>query len=78
MAVAPGRDLSVLSDAERCAVEYARQAAFTHTCDDTMFARLRSLFTSEEIVDLVTTTGWYHLCAVVLGSLKVELEGSSL
>jgi alkylhydroperoxidase family enzyme len=32
------------------------------------------VFSAEQIVDLVLTTGWYHLCAVVLGSLHVELE----
>jgi 4-carboxymuconolactone decarboxylase len=78
LAVGPGGSLNELSEAERCAVEYARQAAVTRTCDDVMFAHVRSVFSSEEIVDLVVTTGWYHLCAVILGSLKVELEGASL
>jgi len=35
---------------------------------------MESLLSTEQIVDLVLTTGWYHLCAVILGSLKVELE----
>jgi alkylhydroperoxidase family enzyme len=35
---------------------------------------MRSLFSAEEIVDLVVTTAWYQLCAVILGSLHVELE----
>jgi alkylhydroperoxidase family enzyme len=39
-----------------------------------MFQRMKSLFSTEQIVDLVVTTGWYHLCAVILGSLQVELE----
>jgi alkylhydroperoxidase family enzyme len=33
------------------------------------------LFSTEEIVDLVVTVAWYHLCAVILGSFQVELEG---
>ena len=74
-AVAPGGTLDALSAPERCAVEYARQAARTRTCDDRTFRRLRSYFSNESIVDLVVTTAWYHLCAVILGTLKVELEG---
>jgi 4-carboxymuconolactone decarboxylase len=73
-AVAPGGSLDALTAAERCAVEFARQVAFTRSCDDAMFKRLQSLFSTEQIVDLVLTTGWYHLCAVLIGSLQVELE----
>jgi 4-carboxymuconolactone decarboxylase len=77
-AVAPGGSLDALSGRERCAVEFARQAAHTRTCDDATFERMGSLFTPEEITDLVVTTAWYHLCAVILGSMQVELEAESL
>jgi 4-carboxymuconolactone decarboxylase len=73
-AVAPGGSLDALWAAERCAVEFARQVAVSRTCDDATFVRLQSLFNQEQIVDLVVTAGWYHLCAVILGSLQVELE----
>jgi 4-carboxymuconolactone decarboxylase len=73
-AVVAGGPLDALTPAERAAVEFARQVAHTRTCDDVMFERLQSLFSPAEIVDLVVTTGWYHLCAVILGSLRVELE----
>ncbi len=73
-AVAPGGSLDALSAEERIAVEYARQAAVSRTCDDATFERLQALFSREQIVDLVVTAGWYHLCAVILGSLRVELE----
>jgi alkylhydroperoxidase family enzyme len=73
-AVAPGGSLDALSASERCAVEFARQVAVSRTCDDSTFACLQSLFSREQIVDLVVTCGWYHLCAVILGSLQVELE----
>ena len=63
--------------AERCAVEFARQVAVSRTCDDATFARLQSLFTKEQIVDLVVTCGWYHLCAVILTSLQVGLESGA-
>jgi 4-carboxymuconolactone decarboxylase len=74
-AVAPGGPIGVLTAPERAAVDFARQAAHTRSCDDATFEHLQSLFSTAEIVDLVLTTGWYHLCAVILGSLRVELEG---
>lgn len=73
-ALVAGTSLDPLTPAERGAVEFARQAAHTRSCDDATFQRLQSLFSAEEIVDLVVTTGWYHLCGVILGSLRVELE----
>ena len=76
-AVGPGGSLEALTEAERCAVEFARQAAHSRTCDDATFRRMESLFTPEEIIDLVVTTAWYHLCAVILGTTGVELETKS-
>jgi alkylhydroperoxidase family enzyme len=76
-AVTPSGSLDALTGGERCAVEFARQVAHTRSCDDATFRRLQTLFSAEEIVDLVMTTAWYHLCAVVLGSLQVELESQS-
>ena len=69
-----GVSLDALDERGRCAVEYARSAARTRTCDDATFERLKVHFSTDEIVDLVLTVGWYHLCAVILGSLEVELE----
>jgi 4-carboxymuconolactone decarboxylase len=76
-AVAPGGAVGVLTPAERAGVDFAKQAARTRSCDDATFEHLQSLFSAEEIVDLVLTTGWYHLCAVILGSFRVELEADS-
>ena len=69
-----GVNFDSLDERGRCAVEYARSAARTRTCDDALFERLQGLFTNQEIVDLVVTVGWYHLCAVILGTLEVDLE----
>ncbi|HEV2217306.1 MAG TPA: carboxymuconolactone decarboxylase family protein [Candidatus Dormibacteraeota bacterium] len=69
-----GVELDELDERGRCAVDYARAAARTRTCDDVTFERLKEHFSTAEIVDLVVTVGWYHLCAVILGSLAVELE----
>jgi 4-carboxymuconolactone decarboxylase len=76
-ALIPGGSLDTFAPAERCAVEFARQAVHTRTCDDATFSRLQSLFSTQEVVDLVVTTAWYHLCAVILGSLRVELEADA-
>jgi len=77
MALMPGGSLDAFTPAERYAVAFARQAAHTRSCDDATFNRLQSLFSTQEIVDLVVTTAWYHLCAVILGSLHVELEADT-
>jgi 4-carboxymuconolactone decarboxylase len=68
------RSASDLSPAEACAVDFARQVAKTRTCDDVLFRKLEAHFSPPQIVDLVVTTAWYHLCAVILSSLKVERE----
>ena len=69
-----GVSFDELDDRGRCAVDYARSAARTRTCDDALFERLKDHFSTQEIVDLVVTVAWYHLCAVILGTLEVELE----
>ena len=76
-ALMPGGSIDAFTPAERCAVEFARQTAHTRSCDDATFSRMQSLFSTQEIVDLVVTTAWYHLCAVILGSLRVELEADA-
>ena len=76
-ALQPGGSLYAFTPAERCAIEFARQAAKTRSCEDAVFREMQSLFSTEEIVDLVVTTAWYHLCAVILGSLHVELEAEA-
>lgn len=73
-AAAPGASPEKLDGRESCAVDYAREVAAARTCSDATFERMRSIFSTEEIVDLVVTAGWYHLCAVILGSLLIEVE----
>ncbi len=63
-----------LTERERCAVEYSREVAQSRTCSDATFARMQSLFTTEEVVDLVVTAAWYHLCAVIIGTFEIEPE----
>ena len=66
-----------LSDREACAVEYAREAARDRTCSDATFRRMQSLFSTAELVDLVVTAAWYHLCAVILGTFEIEPESAA-
>jgi len=69
-----GVALDELDERGRSAVEYARSTARNRGSEDEIFERLQTQFSTEEIVDLVVTVAWYHLCAVILGSLQVELE----
>ena len=63
-----------LEPVERAVVAYALQVALERSVDDATFAELKSYLSDAEIVDLVLTVAWYHLCAAVLGPLRVELE----
>lgn len=73
-AVGPNGSTWALSERERIAVDYARQAAATRACSNSTFQQMQSTFSAAEIVDLVVTTAWYHLCAVILGSLDIGIE----
>lgn len=59
---------------ERAVLDYADQVARRRDCDDQTFAALREHLSNAEITDLALTVGWYHLCAAVLGPLRVEPE----
>jgi alkylhydroperoxidase family enzyme len=59
---------------ERAVLVYAEQVARSRDVDDATFAELRRLLSTEELVDLVVTVAWYHLCAAILGPLRVEAE----
>ena len=63
-----------LAPVERAVVTYALQVAQERKVDDAAFDEVRSFFSDAEIADLVLTVAWYHLCAAVLGPLRVELE----
>lgn len=73
-ALEPGGDLGALTPAERCAVEFARQTARDRACDDATFNRLQEIFTRQNVIDLIVTSAWYQLCAVILDSAQVGLE----
>jgi alkylhydroperoxidase family enzyme len=62
--------------AERAVLDYADQVARRRDCDDATFAALRRHLSDAEIVDLALTVGWYHLCAAILGPLRIEPEST--
>ncbi len=74
MAILATGETHGLAPVERAVVTYALQVAKERAVDDAAFEELRSLFSDAEITDLVLTVAWYHLCAAVLGPLRVELE----
>ena len=52
------REHAEYSDAERVAIEYAERFALDHLAiDDTFFARLRSHFSDEDVLDLTICIG---------------------
>jgi alkylhydroperoxidase family enzyme len=61
---------------ERAVVAYADQVAHTRDVDDATFETLRRLLPADQLTDLVVTVAWYHLCAAILGPLRIEPEGA--
>src|SRR5205809_827574 len=41
------------------------------------FEALRARLPLPQVVDLALTVGWYHLCAAVLGPLRIETEAET-
>ena len=69
------RSASVFDPTERAILAYADQVARTRQVDDATFEAVRSCLSLPEIVDLALTVGWYHLCAAIIGPLRIETEG---
>ena len=64
----------VFDETERAVVAYADQVARTRTVDDDTWAALQAHLPPGQVIDLALTVGWYHLCAAVLGPLRIETE----
>jgi 4-carboxymuconolactone decarboxylase len=58
----------------RAVAAYADQVARRHDVDEKVFEELRRGLSDAELTDLVVTVAWYHLCAAILGPLRVEVE----
>lgn len=64
----------VFDETERAVVAYADQVSRTRTVDDATWAALQAHLPMGQVIDLVLTVGWYHLCAAVLLPLRIETE----
>ena len=60
------------SERERTALEYADAIAASHVVGDELFARVRSQFSEEEIIELTATITWEICVAKFNHALNVE------
>jgi alkylhydroperoxidase family enzyme len=72
-AIAAG-DTDQLEPLTRAVIAYADQVGRRHDVDEEVFEELRRGLSDGELADLVVTVAWYHLCAAILGPLRVEVE----
>lgn len=68
------RSSRAFNAAERAVLDYAEQVARSRTVSDETFGELCRHLSEGEIVDLALVTGWYQLCAAVIGPLLIERE----
>jgi alkylhydroperoxidase family enzyme len=64
-------------ETERAVLAYADQVARTRTVDDATWAALQARLPRGQVIDLALTVGWYHLCAAILGPLRIETEDAA-
>jgi 4-carboxymuconolactone decarboxylase len=63
-----------LSDAERAAMDYAREFAQGGNVSDATFARVRGEFDERGVTDLTLLCGYFIALASVINALRIELE----
>jgi 4-carboxymuconolactone decarboxylase len=62
-------------DAEQaCAFRLADELHRTNTISDELWARLEAIFDDRQIIELITTAGWYHVIAYICNGLHVQTE----
>jgi 4-carboxymuconolactone decarboxylase len=62
------------TDAERAVLALAEELHATSAVSDELFAQLQQHFSSQEILELVVTAGWYHTISYVIAAARVQLE----
>jgi alkylhydroperoxidase family enzyme len=67
-------DDPVWSDAERAVLHLADELHDTADVSDTTFATLNEHLSTEQILELVVTSGWYHTIAFVINTARVQRE----
>jgi alkylhydroperoxidase family enzyme len=75
-AVATWESASAFSPTERAVLAYAEQVARDRTVDEPTMRLLRANLSEGLIVDLALTVGLYHLCAAVIGPLRIGPENA--
>ena len=66
---------SLFNDRERLALEYADRITITNDdVDDAFFARLRSHFSDDEIVELTATIAWENCSSKFNRALRVDSQ----
>ena len=68
------RSSTVYAPVERAVMAYADQVARSRRVDEATVDELRLYLSTEQIIDLAITVGWYHLCAVLILPLSVDIE----
>lgn len=64
----------VWSEAERAVFRLADELHGTSAVSDELFAELRRHFDAAQILELVVTSGWYHMVSYVIAAARVQLE----
>jgi 4-carboxymuconolactone decarboxylase len=64
----------VWSGAERAVFRLADELHATSAVSDELFADLRLHFDAAQILELVITSGWYHMVSYVIAAARVQLE----
>jgi 4-carboxymuconolactone decarboxylase len=64
----------IWSDAERVVLRLADELHDAGSVSDGTFAELQRHFGSEQIIELVVTSGWYHAISFVINTARVQLE----
>lgn len=76
IALAGFADSPLFDEPERLALEYAEQITRTdEDVSDALFARLRSAFTSEQIVELTCTVAFENFLSKFHHALRVDSQG---
>ena len=59
---------------EAAVLRLAEELHETSTIGDELWQELSSHFSSEQLIELIVTAGWYHVIAYVCNGLRVPLE----
>lgn len=62
---------------DRVLIDAVDALCATATVDDTLFARLASVFAPNELLDLFMLCGWYHAIAFTANAAGVQLEADA-